>query len=123
VVREDGQDFAYWVGMVWSEKHSSAPVPSDFCWGCASLFMAGDYRGASREYRVDLKEFGAAVQRVAQRYRHDALNPQESDYPGDAVELIDYRLEAVRKLAAAHVVDPRTFDNECRVGWPYKYQG
>jgi hypothetical protein len=119
VVMEDGHDTGYWVSMVWSDPNSSAPTPSDFCWGCASLFMGGGYRGASHDYEVDLGEFAAAVRRVVRSEKHAALNPQESDCPALAVGLIDHRLEQMRKLEAAQVVCEATFDAECRVGWPY----
>jgi hypothetical protein len=119
VVDEDGKKILYWVGFMWS-KSSGAFSPSEFCWGCASLFMRGDYRGAAHDYEVDLQEFGAAIQRVVRRERHRANNPQESDYPGVAVELIDYILQQAGQLEAAHVVSPDTFNRECRVGWPYE---
>ncbi len=120
VVLEDvgvGTDKAvgYWVESTWSA--SGVQNHCVFCWGCAGLFMSGDYRGASHDYEVDLEEFAAAIQRVARRERHAALNPQESDYPTAAVELIDFRLEQARRLESAYVVDRKTFDRECREVW------
>ncbi len=103
----------HWVSLTWSYP-SSRFVAGGFCWGCASLFMNGNYRGASHDYEVDLEEFAATIQRVVRKRRHEAFNPQESDYPGLGVELIDDHLEEVRRLEAAHVVSRRTFDCECR---------
>jgi hypothetical protein len=119
VVVEDGHDTGYWVSMSWSDSTSSSPSPDVFCWGCASLFMSGDYRGASHDYELNLEKFASAVSRVVRRERRSALNPQESPYPGPAVEFIDHRLGNMDKLEAAHVVRPATFYKECRVGWPY----
>ncbi len=118
VVYEEGKPISYWVSMCWTEH--GKPTPDDFCWGCASLFMVGDYRGGATAYQLDLPEFADAVYRAARNLKRHALNPQESDHPALAVELIDRRLEEVHKLEAARVVTGRTFDLECRD--PYNYR-
>ncbi len=118
VVLEAGKPVGHWVGFMWSES-SGCFSPSNFCWGCAGLFMTGEYRGADNDYEVDLGEFADAIRRVVRRERHRANNPQDSDYPVLMLKLRDNLLREASRLEEAHVVDHRVFNRECRVGWPY----
>ncbi len=111
VVLEDEGPVGHWVGFMWSESKGSFS-PSAFCWGCAGLFMTGEYRGADNDYEVDLGEFADAIRRVVRRERHRANNPQDSDNPALILRLRDYILRKASKLEEAYVVDRAVFNRE-----------